>query len=67
MTPPGAPQAIIPYLAYADAPAAIDFLVRAFGFDEESRMVMEDGVEANEMDIELVGLTEMIAGHLVDD
>ncbi|MDH3218684.1 MAG: heterodisulfide reductase-related iron-sulfur binding cluster [Gammaproteobacteria bacterium] len=31
------------------------------------RMVMEDGVEANEMDIELLGLTEMIAGHLVDD
>jgi len=31
------------------------------------RMVMEDGVKANEMDIELLGLTEMIAGHLVDD
>jgi Fe-S oxidoreductase len=30
------------------------------------RMVMEDGVEANEMDVELVGLTEMIAGHLSD-
>ena len=30
------------------------------------RMVMEDGVEANEMDVELVGLTEMIAGHLAD-
>lgn len=31
------------------------------------RMVMEDGVEANEMEIELVGLTEMIAAHLVDE
>ena len=30
------------------------------------RMVMEDGVESNEMDIELVGLTEMIAEHLAD-
>ena len=30
------------------------------------RMVMEDGVEANEMAVELVGLTEMIAGHLED-
>jgi Fe-S oxidoreductase len=28
------------------------------------RMVMEEGVETNEMDIELLGLTEMIAEHL---
>jgi len=31
------------------------------------RMVMEDGVEKNEMDIEIVGLTELIANHLVED
>jgi Fe-S oxidoreductase len=30
------------------------------------RMVMEDGVEKNEMDIEIVGLTELIANHLVE-
>ena len=30
------------------------------------RMVMEDGVDANEMEVTLVGLTEMIAGHLAD-
>jgi Fe-S oxidoreductase len=30
------------------------------------RMVMEDGLEANEMDIPLLGLTELIAEHLVD-
>src|SRR5438874_856874 len=36
-------QRIIPYLAYADAPAAIDFLCRAFGFAETMRMAMEDG------------------------
>ncbi len=30
------------------------------------RMVMEDGVEGYEMDVELVGLTEMIAEHLVE-
>ena len=30
------------------------------------RMVMEDGVETNEMGIELLGLTEMIAAHLED-
>ena len=28
------------------------------------RMVMEDGVDANEMEIELLGLTEIIAEHL---
>ena len=34
---------IIPYLAYADVPAAIDFLCRAFGFEERFRMPMDDG------------------------
>ena len=29
------------------------------------RMVMEEGLEENEMDIEMVGLTELIADHLV--
>lgn len=32
-----------PMLSYRDAPAAIDFLVRAFGFEEHSRMEMSDG------------------------
>jgi len=36
-------QRIIPYLAYADAPAAIDFLCRAFGFEERFRFPMPDG------------------------
>jgi Fe-S oxidoreductase len=31
------------------------------------RMVMEDGLEANEMDIPLLGLTELIAEHLAED
>jgi Fe-S oxidoreductase len=30
------------------------------------RMVMEEGLEENEMDIEMVGLTELIANHLVE-
>ena len=30
------------------------------------RMVMEEGVEHNEMEVELLGLTEVIAKHLVD-
>src|SRR5262245_44222089 len=36
-------QRIIPYLAYRDAPAAIEFLKRAFGFEERFRYPMEDG------------------------
>ena len=31
------------------------------------RMVMEDGLESNEMDIPLLGLTELIAEHLAED
>lgn len=34
---------IVPMLAYADAPAAIDFLCQAFGFEERFRMPMPDG------------------------
>jgi PhnB protein len=34
---------IVPYLSYRDAPAALDFLCRAFGFKEESRYEMDDG------------------------
>lgn len=34
---------LIPYLSYADAPAAIDFLCRAFGFEETFRYPMDDG------------------------
>lgn len=37
------PQRIYPYLAYADAPAAIEFLCRAFGFEEQMRFAMPDG------------------------
>ncbi len=36
-------QRIIPCLVYADAPAAIDFLCKAFGFEEKFRMPMPDG------------------------
>jgi uncharacterized glyoxalase superfamily protein PhnB len=34
---------IIPYLAYDDAPKAIDFLCKAFGFEERFRYPMPDG------------------------
>ena len=36
-------QRIIPYLVYADAPVAIEFLCRAFGFKELLSMPLEDG------------------------
>jgi PhnB protein len=36
-------QRIVPYLLYSDAPAAIDFLCKAFGFEEEFRQPMPDG------------------------
>jgi uncharacterized glyoxalase superfamily protein PhnB len=42
----------IPYLLYDDAPAAIEFLTRAFGFRELDRTVGADGVILN---CELVG------------
>jgi uncharacterized glyoxalase superfamily protein PhnB len=36
-------QRFTPMLAYADAPAAIEFLTKAFGFEERFRMDMPDG------------------------
>lgn len=41
--PPKVVQRIVPYLTYNDAPAAIDFLCEAFGFEEIYRFPMEDG------------------------
>jgi PhnB protein len=40
---PSGTMRITPYLAYADAPAAIEFLCQAFGFEERFRLPMEDG------------------------
>ena len=39
----GTVQRFTPMLAYADARAALDFLARAFGFEERFRMDMPDG------------------------
>ena len=36
-------QAIVPALSYQDAPAAIEFLCRAFGFEELYRLEMPGG------------------------
>jgi len=36
-------QTVTPYLLYEDAAGALDFLARAFGFEETTRMAMPDG------------------------
>ncbi len=36
-------QRVVPNLSYDDAPAAIEFLCRAFGFEERYRLEMPDG------------------------
>lgn len=36
-------QTVFPYLLYEDAAAALDFLARAFGFEETLRMPAPDG------------------------
>ena len=41
--PPPGTQRVVPYIAYDDAPAAIDFLCTAFGFEERFRIPMPDG------------------------
>lgn len=40
---PGRKQRIVPALSYNDAPAMIEFLCRAFGFEERFRLDMPDG------------------------
>lgn len=42
--PPEGNQRVIPYLAYADAPAAIEFLCGAYGFESGVQMDMGNGV-----------------------
>ena len=42
-SPPTVTQSITPMLSYDDAPAAIEFLCRAFGFQESYRLDMPDG------------------------
>ena len=53
-------QRIVPMLPYADAPAAIAFLCRAFGFAERFRYDMPDG-RIGHAELELGGDVVMIA------
>ena len=58
--PPPNMQRIVPSLAYDDAPAAIEFLCRAFGFEEAMRMPMPDG-QIGHAELVLHGNTLMLA------
>jgi uncharacterized glyoxalase superfamily protein PhnB len=54
-------QRIVPMIAYEDAAAAIDWLIRAFGFRERGqRYVMEDGTIGH-AELELDGNIVMLA------
>ena len=54
------PQAIVPYLSYEDAPAAIAFLCQAFGFEELYRLEMPDG-RIGHVELDLDGARLMMA------
>ncbi len=53
-------QRIVPGLTYADAPAAIDWLCRVFGFEEVRRMEVGDGRIGNAA-LRLLGEQIMLA------
>ena len=59
-------QRIYPYLQYNDAPAAIEFLTRAFGFKELFRLPMPDG-RLGHAEIELGGATVMLASSYPEE
>jgi uncharacterized glyoxalase superfamily protein PhnB len=47
------PQTVVPFIGYEDAPAAIDWLTRAFGFreHEDARIMDGDTVTHAELDV----------------
>lgn len=53
-------QRIVPYLIYQDAPGAIEFLCKAFGFSERFRYDDKDG-RIGHAELELLGDTLMLA------
>ena len=53
-------QRIFPMLAYRDAPAALEFLTTAFGFEETMRMEGENGTIAH-AELEMGGQRLMLA------
>lgn len=62
MNAPVPAQRIVPMLSYRDPRAAIDFLVRAYGFVERYRMAMPDG-SIGHAELELGGALLSLAGE----
>ena len=60
--PPENCQHIVPYLSYADAPAAIEFLCRAFGFEQGLLIPMEGG-KIGHAELHHAGETLMLASE----
>ena len=42
--PPEGTQRVVPYIVYADAPKALEFICEAFGFTERFRLPMGEGM-----------------------
>ena len=55
-------QGVSPYLFYADAGAALDWLARVFGFVEEVRYV-DDGGAVRESEMRIGATTIQLCGH----
>lgn len=60
--PPENCQHIVPYLSYADASAAIEFLCRAFGFEKGLLIPMEDD-KIGHAELHYAGETLMLASE----
>ncbi len=59
-SPPAGYPRIIPYLLYKDGAQAIDFLIRAFGFEERMRMAAPNGMLMH-AELEFGGVVVMLA------
>lgn len=58
-TSPRTTQVTTPYLSYDDAPAALEFLCKAFGFEELYRLEMPDG-RIGHAELALAGTTAVM-------
>ncbi|MSR75725.1 MAG: glyoxalase/bleomycin resistance/extradiol dioxygenase family protein [Planctomycetes bacterium] len=63
--PPEGNQRIIPYLVYDDAPKAIAYLCRVFGFTERFSMPMGEG-KIGHAELELHGETLMLSSAMAE-
>ena len=59
--PPAGFPRVTPYLFYEDAGAALDWLVKAFGFGERMRMTGPDG-KVNHAEVDVAGDSVVMMG-----